>query len=358
MIMTSYKLLKSSWKGFNNKYLLQTILWIIFTIALLITAILWESDAKIFSKILLMDFFNNAAITAEVVATLKTYLYIAILGSFIAANALILIQIKCWVKKYIETKYEVISSFENNFFIFKTLLVLNVTKNITYIFCFTNAFTAALMLIYWFFYFTIYSILKKIVGEKHEILGNHWWKDSQKRSLLFILGIEVLYLIIKNLILKFTDGQTNIDQVLKYFIPASSLALILAVFVQSLVKNDVKTILNNINNVSSKVDNFKIFYNWDATRVLENYLFLKEAPLIMRNKMKNKVLSVSEKEKVQTLLTKIYEFLNFIEKQNIKTSELRYIYYHLFYELSDAHEIEQIKIRIIKTKKNMSIFSK
>ncbi|WP_308149427.1 hypothetical protein [Spiroplasma sp. AdecLV25b] len=356
--MTKYQLLKSSWRWFNNKYLIQTILWLIFTIALMITAILWESDSKVFSKILLMDFFNNAKITDDVITTLKTYLYIAILGSYVAASALILIQIKCWFKKYVETKYEVISNFENNFFIFKILLVLNVAKNITYIFCFTNVFTTALVLIYWFFYLIIYLILEKIVGEKNQILGNPWWKDSQKRSLFFILGIEVLYLIVKNLILKLTNGQTNIDQVLKYFIPASSLALILAVFVQSLVKNDVKKILHNINNVSDKVDDFKIFYNWDSTRVVDDYLFIKEAPLVIRNKIKSKVLVTSEKKEVLMLITEIYKFLNFIETQNIRTSEVRYIYYHLFYELSDANEMEQIKAQIIKTKRSVSIISK
>lgn len=353
--MIQYQLLKSSWKWFSNKYLIETILWIIFTIALIASAIVWESDNTIFSKILLMDFFNNAFITDDVIATLKTYLYIAILASCIATGALILIQVKFWIKKYIETKYEVISSFENNFFIFKTSLLLNVAKNITYIFCFTNAFTAALVLIYWFLYFTVHSILEKIIGNKNQILSNVWWKDSQKRSLFLILGIEALYLIVKNLILKFTNGQTNIDQVLKYFIPASSLALILAVFIQSLVKNDVKSVLSNINNVITKVDNFKIFYNWDLQRVLGDYLFVKEAPLIIRKKIKSKVLSNNEKEEVLVLLTEIYKFLNFVETQNIKISELRYIYYHLFYELDDASEMEQIKNRIIKTKKSTNI---
>lgn len=353
--MIQYQLLKSSWKWFSNKYLIETILWIIFTIALIASAIVWESNNTIFSKILLMDFFNNAFITDDVIATLKTYLYIAILASCIAAGALILIQVKFWIKKYIETKYEVISSFENNFFIFKTSLLLNVAKNITYIFCFTNAFTAALVLIYWFLYFTVHSILEKIIGNKNQILSNVWWKDSQKRSLFLILGIEALYLIVKNLILKFTNGQTNIDQVLKYFIPASSLALILAVFIQSLVKNDVKSVLSNINNVITKVDNFKIFYNWDLQRVLGDYLFVKEAPLIIRKKIKSKVLSNNEKEEVLVLLTEIYKFLNFVETQNIKISELRYIYYHLFYELDDASEMEQIKNRIIKTKKSTNI---
>ncbi|WP_375317993.1 hypothetical protein [Spiroplasma endosymbiont of Virgichneumon dumeticola] len=83
-----------------------------------------------------------------------------------------------------------------------------------------------------------------------------------------------------------------------------------------------------------------IFYNWDSTRVVYDYLFIKEAPLVIRNKIKSKVLVTSEKKEVLMLITEIYKFLNFIETQNIRTSEVRYIYYHLFYELSDANEME------------------
>lgn len=351
--MNSYQILKSSYKWFNNKYLIQTILWILLTIALLVCAILWEVNNDIFNKILAFDFFNNAKITADTIITLKTYLYIAIFSSCIAANALIFIEIKCWIKKYIETKYQVISNFENNFFIFKTLLVLNVTRNITYIFCFTNVFTAIFILIYWLFYFIIYLILDRVLVEKSQMLANAWWKDNQKRSLFIILGFEVLYLIVKNSILKFTAGAINIDQVLKYFIPASSLALILAVFIQNLVKNDVKTILNNINNVKTKVDNFKIFYNWDYNNMINDFLFIKEAPLIIRNQLKSKVAISDERVKIIKLLHEIYQFITFIEAQNLKTNELKYIYYHLFYEITNDNEISQIKTQIIKSKKRI-----
>ncbi|WP_252319207.1 MULTISPECIES: hypothetical protein [unclassified Spiroplasma] len=357
--MNNYQLLKSSWKWFNNKYLMQTILWILLTICLIICAILWEVKSSIFNKILTFDFFNNASITDETIITLKTYLYIAIFSSCIASNTLIFIQIRCWMKKYIENKYKVISNFENNFFIFKALLVLNVARNITYIFCFTNVFTTLFVLTYWFCYFIIYIILEKILEEKNQILGNPWWKDIEKRSLFIILGFEVLYLIVKNSILNFTKGTINIDQVLKYFIPASSLALILAVFIQSLVKNDVKTILNNIKNVKTKVDDFKIFYNWDYKNIISDFLFVKEAPLIIRNELKQKVLTNEEKNKIFELLHEIYQFLIFVEKQNIKVSELKYIYYHLFYEITNRDEISQIKNRIINTKKkNLKIILK
>lgn len=349
--MNNYQLLKSSWRWFNNKYLIQKILWILLTIGLLICAILWEVKNSIFNKILTFDFFNNANITDDTIITLKTYLYIAIFSSCVATNALIFIQIKCWMKKYIENKYQVISSFENNFFIFKTLLVLNVARNITYIFCFTNVFTAIFVLIYWFCYFVIYLILDKVLIVKSQILTNVWWKDTEKRSLFIILGFEVLYLIAKNSILKVTAGAINIDQVLKYFIPASSLALILAVFIQSLVKNDVKTILNNIKNVKNKVDNFKIFYNWDYTSVMNDFQFIKEAPLIIRNQLKQKILTNDERAKTFELLHEIYQFIIFIEQQNIKISELKYIHYHLFYEITNRDEVSQIKMTIIKTKK-------
>lgn len=357
--MNNYQLLKSSWRWFNNKYLIQTILWILFTIGLIVCAVLWEVKNNIFNKILTFDFFNNAKITDDTIITLKTYLYIAIFSSCIATNALIFIQIKCWIKKYIENKYQVISNFENNFFIFKALLVLNVARNITYIFCFTNVFTAIFVLIYWLCYFIIYLILDRVLVAKNQILDNVWWKDTEKRSLFIILGFEVLYLIVKNSILKATNGAINIDQVLKYFIPASSLALILAVFIQSLIKNDIKTILNNIKNVKTKVDDFKIFYNWDYHHVINDFLFIKEAPLIIRNQLKKKVLTSEEKTKIFELLHEIYQFIIFIEKQNIKISELKYIYYHLFYEITNDNEIAQIKMRIIKTKKtNMSIIVK
>ncbi len=71
-------------------------------------------------------------------------------------------------EKYIENKYKVISNFENNFFIFKALLVLNVARNITYIFCFTNVFTTLFVLTYWFCYFIIYNFRKNIRRKKSD----------------------------------------------------------------------------------------------------------------------------------------------------------------------------------------------
>lgn len=108
--------------------------------------------------------------------------------------------------------------------------------------------------------------------------------------------------------MNFTKGAINIDQVLKYFIPASSLALILAVFIQSLVKNDVKTILKNIKDVKTKVDDFKIFYNWDYKNIINDFLFVKEAPIIIRNELKQKVLTNEEKIKYLNFYMK---FINF-----------------------------------------------
>lgn len=346
--MNNNQVQKITWRTFINKYLIRIILWFSLTASLitLVVIIRVKSD---FSKLLLQwDFFNNSwnfSYPPRTDITLfETYLYMAILAAILALTGLIFVQVKITIQKYIAVKYQVTTDFDNNYFIFKNLLFVNIAKSITYIFCFTSALTFILVLVYWLVYFFV-DILSDINFKVSKIKSQHIkkrWKDkTEKKSLTIVLAIEALYFLIKNL-LKINAINIDFDQILKYFIPASSLALIIAVFIQTLIKNDVKQILKNINNIQTTADNFKIFYQLEGKNVLTNYNFVCDLPSIIKIKLKDKNISKAE---LLSLLDKIYYLTVTLENKNnttMKTNEFNYLVYHVFFEIKTDQQLEKI----------------
>lgn len=350
------KILKNNWKVISNKYLLKTILWLILTIVLILFSILLKIYPNWFKTLLKWDFFNNGLnfinpeINKEKIVLFETYLYMAILSSIIASIALILIEIKIIKKKYVEFKYQIISNIDNNYFIFKNLLFVNISQNITFIFCFTNSITFVFVLIYFLFYFSIDNILDKNFKFTKNQVKTKWWDTNQRKSTFIILTIEASYFLLKN-ILKSSNINIDFDQILKYFIPASSLALIIAVFIQNLVKNNVKKILKDMNEAPNKANDFKIFYKLEGKNVLKNYEFIKTMPIVIKNKVNEKN---SNKEEILILVDKIYHLIDILEnkkKEKIsKQNEINYLLYHIFYEIKTDSELNQINNKIIKEK--------
>lgn len=347
------KTLKKNWKVISNKYLLKTILWLLLTTILIVFSIIIKTNCDWFKFLLRWDFFNNGLnfinpkITEESMLLFETYLYMAILSSIIGSIALILIEIKIIKKKYIEFKYQIISKVDNNYFIFKNLLFVTISQNITYIFCFTNAITFTFVLVYFLIFFLIDNLLDKGFKFTKKEVKRKWWNTNDKKSTFSVLAIEVIYFLVKN-ILKSSAINIDFDQILKYFIPASSLALIIAVFIKSLIKNNVKKILNNMNNAPIKANDFKIFYQFEGKNVLKNYEFIKTMPLVIKNKSNEKE---SIKQTILSLIDKISQIVEILEKkkkiQSTKENEINYLLYHIFYEIKSEKELEQIRKKIM-----------
>lgn len=351
------KVLKNNWQVVSNKYLLKTILWTTLTISLILFAIIIRVHPTWFEALLKLDFFSNGLnfidpkISSENLILFETYLYMAILSSIIANITLILIEIKIIRKKYIEVKYQIFSHVNNNYFIFKNLLVVNISQNITYIFCFTNAITFFFVLIYFLIYFIIDNILDKNFKFTKDQVRTKWWDNNEQKSTITILAIEVSYFLVKN-ILKSSSINIDFDQILKYFIPASSLALIIAVFIQSLVKNNVKKILNNMNNAPTKANDFKIFYKLEGKNVLTNYEFIKTLPIVVKNKVNE---TDGNQENVLALIDQIAQLINTLENnkksKKTKENEINYLMYHIFYEIKTEAELDKISKRIMPKRK-------
>lgn len=350
-------ILKNNWKIIANKYLLKTVLWTTLTTALIAFALIIRVHPDWFQTMLKWDFFNNGMnfvdpnFTKENLVLFETYLYMAILASIVANIGLILVEIKIISKRYIEAKYQIFSKINNNYFIFKNLLFVNISQNITYIFCFTNAITFIFVLVYFLIYFLIDNILDKNFQFTKEQVRTKWWDDNEQKSTFTILTIEVGYFLLKN-ILKSSSINIDFDQILKYFIPASSLALIIGVFVQSLVRNNVKKILNNMNSAPTKANDFNIFYKLEGKNVLVNYEFVRTMPIVL----KNKVHEVNaDKEAILVLIDLISELIDALDNKKkakrIKENELNYLTYHIFYEIKTEAELKQISSKILPKRK-------
>lgn len=350
---TINNILKNNWKVIANKYLLKTILWTILTSSLIVFAVVIKVHPDWFKTLLKWDFFNNGLnfiepkISPENLILFETYLYMAILASIIANVTLILIEIKIIRKKYIELKYQIFSNINNNYFIFKNLLFVNISQNITYIFCFTNAITFSFVILYFLIYFIIDNILDQNFKYTKDQIKTKWWDNNGQKSTFTVLLIEVSYFLLKN-VLKSSSINIDFDQILKYFIPASSLALIIGVFVQSLVKNNVKKILNNMSNAPTKANDFKIFYKLEDKDVLKSYDFIKTMPIVVKNKVNDEKTTKTD---VLELIDQIVQLIDVLESskkaKTIKENEINYLFYHIFYEIKTETELNQISKKLL-----------
>lgn len=344
--------LKNNLKVISNKYLLKTTLWLLLNSVLIAFSVIIKLNPELFKILLRWDFFNNGMnffdpeIDKETVLLFETYLYMAILSSSIASIFLIMVQIKIISKKYIELKYQIISKVGNNYFIFKNILFFNISHNITFIFCFTNAIMFIFSLIYFLFYFILDNLLDKNFKFTKEKLKDKWWLDNQQKSTYLIFIIEIIYFLVKNL-LKSKAIDVDFDQILKYFIPASSLALMIAVFTQSLVKNNVKKVLNNMSTAPTKAKDFKIFYKLEKEKVISNFEFIKSVPNIVKNKINEEN---SNKEDVLLLIEEISNLIELLFKnqkmKKLKENEVSYLFYHIFYEVKLEEELKNISTKI------------
>lgn len=361
---TINKILKNNWKIIANKYLLKTILWTTLTTFLITFALIIKVHPDWFQSLLKWDFFNNGLnfidpkFSQENLILFETYLYMAILASVIANIGLILIEIKIIRKRYIESKYQIFSNINNNYFIFKNLLFVNISQNITYIFCFTNAITFIFILFYFLIYFIIDNILDKNFKFTKEQIKTKWWENNDQKSTFTILAIEASYFLLKN-ILKSSSINIDFDQILKYFIPASSLALIIGVFVQSLVKNNVKKILNNMNNAPTKANEFNIFYKLEGEKALSCFEFIKTMPTFIKDKINQNDTNKADTLQLVHQVSQVIDTLESNKKaKTIKENELNYLIYHIFYEIKSEAELDQIRKKIVPKEKGNKAWKK
>lgn len=113
-----------------------------------------------------------------------------------------------------------------------------------------------------------------------------------------------------------------------------------------MLSTKVTGLRNAIKTIGAKVSAFRIFYYTEKERALEDYVFVTQLPTLVKGPVSTN--SIDTKTAYQIIII-IDETAAFFEQHfATKEKEKNYMLYHLFNEITDVAEIEEIKDNVLK----------
>ncbi|WP_241970174.1 hypothetical protein [Spiroplasma poulsonii] len=179
-----------------------------------------------------------------------------------------------------------------------------------------------------------------VLNKKTEVLVPHkWWKATNFSFFVTVLLIQNGYTLIKAIFA--TKFGVDLDIILLIIIPIGTITVIIAVFIKNMLSTKVTAVRNAIKTIGAKVSAFRIFYYTEKEKALEDYAFVTQLPTLVKGPLSTN--SIDTKTAYQ-LMTIIDETAAFFEQHfATKEKEKNYMLYHLFNEITDVAEIEEIK---------------
>ncbi|WP_342276030.1 hypothetical protein [Spiroplasma endosymbiont of Nebria brevicollis] len=115
-----------------------------------------------------------------------------------------------------------------------------------------------------------------------------------------------------------------------------------------MLATQVSAVKNAIKTIGAKVSAFQIFYYTQKEKSLEDYNFVSALPTFVKLPLQNN--SINTKQTL-VLMQTIDETVLYFNSHFTKPKELNYMLYHLFNNITDVKEIEEIKSNIVKLPK-------
>lgn len=112
-----------------------------------------------------------------------------------------------------------------------------------------------------------------------------------------------------------------------------------------MLATQVSAVKNAIKTIGAKISAFQIFYYTQKEKSLEDYTFVSALPTFVKLPLQNN--SINTKEALG-LMQIIDETILYFNIHFTKPKELNYMLYHLFNDVTDVKEIEEIKSNILK----------
>ncbi|AGM26423.1 hypothetical protein SSYRP_v1c08340 [Spiroplasma syrphidicola EA-1] len=285
-----------------------------------------------------------------------SYLFITAVIAIIGLCYYIVINIKIFRYRSFQWRYGLATNYPNDLPIFNTKIYLTFITNLTIIFSFFNFLTTIIALAYGAFLVLVSYFFWYILKNRTEVLVPHkWWKASNFAFFTTVLVIQNGYTLIKSIFsAKF---GVDLDLILQIIIPIGTITVIIAVFIKNLLSTKVSAVRNAIKTIGGKVATFRIFYYTQQEKSLEDFAFVSQLPPLIKKPLSTKAINTKQ---ALELMDTLEDGAKFIEQHFKKPKETNYMLYHLFNEIVDVAEIDEIKSNILKVeaKKNKGTINK
>ncbi|WHQ37616.1 hypothetical protein E7Y35_06810 [Spiroplasma sp. SV19] len=274
-----------------------------------------------------------------------SYLFITAMIALIALCYYIVIIIKLAQRRSFEWRYGLSTNFPNDYVIFNPRMYLSFLTNLTIIFSFFNFLTTLISLAYGVLLVLVSYFFWYVLNRKTEVLVPHkWWKATNFSFFVTVLLIQNGYTLIKAIFS--TKFGVDLDLILSIIIPIGTITVIIAVFIKNMLSTKVTAVRNAIKTIGAKVSAFRIFYYTEREKALEDYTFVTQLPTLVKGPLSTNSIDT---KKAYQLMTIIDETAAFFEQHFAnKEKEKNYMLYHLFNEITDIAEIDEIKTNVLK----------
>lgn len=273
-----------------------------------------------------------------------SYVFITALVALIALVFYIVIIIKLYFRAAFERKYNLQPKFHNGYDLFNARIYLRFIRSLAIVLCFFNFLSTLIAIAYGIILLLASELFWYAFKEKTIILLHRkWWKSPNFILYFSIALIQNGYNVVKTLFAN--QFGVDLDLILTILFPIGTITIVLAVLIRNLLNANITQVKKAIKNISTRINSFRIFFYSQKEKSLEDFAFVEELPILIRNPLKTNLISAKE---AYDLMVKINEATLFIEKNFEKESERNYMLYHLFNEITDVAEIVDIKTNVLK----------
>ncbi|WP_368486163.1 hypothetical protein [Spiroplasma sp. DGKH1] len=273
-----------------------------------------------------------------------SYIFITAVIALIGLCFYITIIIKLYKRRAFEWRYNLITTFPNDYVIFNTRIYLNFVTSLTIVFSFFNFLTTLISLAYGIVLVLVSYFLWYVVGKKTEVLVPHkWWTATNFAFFVTVLLIQNIYTLIKSI---FADKfGVDLDLIIQIIFPIGTITVIIAVAIKNMLSTKVTAVRNAVKTIAGKVASFRIFYYSQKEGALEDYTFVSQLPPLVKGPLGAEKISNDE---ALTLMTIVDDTAKFFEQHFTNPKERNYMLYHLFNEITSVEEINEIKENVLK----------
>lgn len=276
--------------------------------------------------------------------TAYSYIFITILIALIVFIFYVIIIIKLYRRRSFEKKYNLTTQFKNDYPLYDIKMYLGFTLNLTIVFSFFNFLTTIITLLYGIILVLTSYFFWYILKIKTEVLIMHkWWKTPNFALFLSVILFQNSFTLLKTVFAQ--EFNVNLDLILAIILPIGTITIIITLLIKNMLASQVTAVKNAIKTIDIKINAFQIFYYTQKEKALEDYTFINQLPILVRIPLQNN--SINTKQAL-LLMTTINETIIFFKTHFQKQKELNYMLFHLFNEITDIKEIDEIKSNILK----------
>lgn len=273
-----------------------------------------------------------------------SYIFITALIAIIGFVFYLIVIIRIYNRARFEKRHGLVVNYHNDYVIYDIKMYLNFTVNLAIVFSFFNFLSTLVALAYGIILVLVSYFFWYILRIKSETLVKHkWWKSPNFVLFAIILVIQNSFNILK--VIFANEFGVNLDLILSVLFPIGTITVMLTILIRNMLNTQVSAVMKAIKTIYARVTAFRIFYYSQKQKSLEDYTFVSQLPTMIKAPFAQDAINTTQAYK---LMTVIDESTTFIQEHYEKEKEKKYMLYHLFNNVIDIAEIQEIKSNKLK----------